>query len=106
MWGSTPLDACVGLDDGVVERPELTIALDVATRSICAAVLRPAGTRSVDAAQLPAQMVVPMPMWPGWSDALALEHSVVPYGRLASVDARLVGAAARPVITPETIGVD
>ncbi|WP_191892067.1 hypothetical protein [Streptomyces griseoaurantiacus] len=45
MMDSTVLDAFVVLDDGVVERPELTIALDVATRSICAAVLRPKGTR-------------------------------------------------------------
>lgn len=82
------------------------IALDVATRTICAAVLRAKGTRSVDAAQLLAQMMVPAPMRPGWAEALAMEHSVAPYERLLSVDARLEGAAARPVITPQTIVVD
>lgn len=106
MMDSTVLDAFVVLDDGVVERPELTIALDVATRTICAAVLRAKGTRSVDAAQLLAQMMVPAPMRPGWAEALAMEHSVVPYERLLSRDARLEGAAARPVITPQTIVVD
>ncbi|MEV4441860.1 transposase [Streptomyces sp. NPDC049577] len=106
MMDSTVLDAFVVLDDGVVERPELTIALDVATRSICAAVLRPKGTRSVDAALLLAQMMVPAPMRPTWPEALAMEASVVPYERLLSVDARLEGAAARPVITPQTIVVD
>ncbi|MGW8954737.1 Mu transposase C-terminal domain-containing protein [Streptomyces sp. NPDC055709] len=106
MMDSTVLDAFVVLDDGVVERPELTIALDVATRSICAAVLRAKGTRSADAAQLLAQMMVPAPMRPGWAEALAMEHSVVPYERLLSRDARLEGAAARPVITPQTIVVD
>ncbi|WP_333779068.1 Mu transposase C-terminal domain-containing protein [Streptomyces sp. IBSBF 3136] len=106
MLDSTVLDAFVVLDDGVVERPELTIALDVATRTICAAVLRAKGTRSVDAAQLLAQMVVPAPMRPGWVEALAMEHSVVPYERLLSVDARLEGAAARPVIIPQTVVVD
>ncbi|GCD32299.1 transposase [Streptomyces chrestomyceticus JCM 4735] len=106
MMDSTVLDAFVVLDDGVVERPELTIALDVATRTICAAVLRAKGTRSVDAALLLAQMMVPAPMRPGWAEALAMEHSVVPYERLLSVDARLEGAAARPVITPQTIVVD
>ncbi|MZE52470.1 DDE-type integrase/transposase/recombinase [Streptomyces sp. SID5770] len=106
MMDSTVLDAFVVLDDGVVERPELTIALDVATRTICAAVLRAKGTRSVDAALLLAQMMVPAPMRPGWAEALAMEHSVVPYERLLSVDARLEGAAARPVITPKTIVVD
>lgn len=106
MLDSTVLDAFVVLDDGVVERPELTIALDVATRTICAAVLRAKGTRSVDAAQLLAQMMVPAPMRPGWVEALAMEHSVVPYERLLSVDARLEGAAARPVIIPQTVVVD
>jgi hypothetical protein len=106
MMDSTVLDAFVVLDDGVVERPELTIALDVATRTICAAVLRAKGTRSVDAAQLLAQMMVPAPIRPGWAEALAMEHSVVPYERLLSRDARLEGAAARPVITPQTIVVD
>ncbi|GAA0690734.1 DDE-type integrase/transposase/recombinase [Streptomyces malaysiensis subsp. malaysiensis] len=106
MIDSTVLDAFVVLNDGVVERPELTIALDVATRTICAAVLRAKGTRSVDAAQLLAQMMVPAPMRPSWAEALAMEHSVVPYERLMSVDARLDGAAARPVITPQTIVVD
>ncbi|MEU3735310.1 hypothetical protein AB0E81_38930 [Streptomyces sp. NPDC033538] len=43
MMDSTVLDAFVVLDDGVVERPELTIALDVATRTVCAAVLRAKG---------------------------------------------------------------
>jgi hypothetical protein len=106
MMDSTVLDAFVVLDDGVAERPELTIALDVATRSICAAVLRPKGTRSVDAAQLLAQMMVPAPMRPAWPEVLAMECSVIPYERLLSVDARLEGAAARPVITPRTVVVD
>ncbi|WP_438319368.1 Mu transposase C-terminal domain-containing protein (plasmid) [Streptomyces sp. HUAS TT3] len=106
MMDSTVLDAFVVLDDGVVERPELTIALDVATRSICAAVLRAKGTRSADAAELLAQMMVPAPLRDSWSEALAMEASVIPYERLLSVDARLKGAAARPVITPQTIVVD
>ncbi|MFI9213979.1 Mu transposase C-terminal domain-containing protein [Streptomyces sp. NPDC053253] len=106
MMDTTVLDAFVVLDDGVVERPELTIALDVATRTICAAVLRAKGTRSADAALLLAQMMVPAPMRPGWAEALAMERSVVPYERLLSMDARLEGAAARPVITPQTIVVD
>jgi hypothetical protein len=106
MMDSTVLDAFVVLEDGVVERPELTIALDVATRSICAAVLRAKGTRSVDAAELLAQMMVPAPMRPAWPQALAAEHSVIPYERLISVDDRLQGAAARPVIVPQTVVVD
>ncbi|CAM5590592.1 Transposase OS=Kitasatospora aureofaciens OX=1894 GN=GCM10010502_73930 PE=4 SV=1 [Kitasatospora aureofaciens] len=106
MLDSTPLDVMVVLADGVVGRAELTIALDVATRSVCAAVLRPMGTRAADAAVLLAQMATPMRMRPGWEKALALERSVVPYERLVSLDARLEGVAARPVIVPETVVVD
>ncbi|CAL9672622.1 transposase [Streptomyces sp. enrichment culture] len=106
MLDSTPLDVLAVLDDGVTGRLELSIALDVATRSICAAVLRPVGTTSVDAAMLLAQMVVPTAMRPGWDKALSMQRSVIPYERLVALDARLEQAAARPVIMPETVIVD
>ena len=48
---STPLDVLVLLDDGVPGRVELTGMIDVATRTVTAAVLRPS-TRSVDASVL------------------------------------------------------
>ncbi|MEW2252740.1 Mu transposase C-terminal domain-containing protein [Streptomyces sp. NPDC006975] len=103
---TTPLDVMVVLDDGVTGRTELTIGVDVATRTICAAVLRPAGTKAVDASLLLAKMLVPEPMRPGWSDALALSATLIPHDRLLDVDARLEHAAAKPVIVPETIGID
>ncbi|MFE9776428.1 hypothetical protein ACFYOV_33195 [Streptomyces sp. NPDC005931] len=106
MLDSTPLDVLAVLDDGVTGRLELCIALDVATRSICAAVVRPVGTTSVDAAMLLAQMVVPTAMRPGWDAALSKQRSVIPYERLIALDARLEQAAARPVIMPETVIVD
>jgi hypothetical protein len=56
---STPVDVLVLLDNGIPVRADLTIAVDVATRTICAAVLRPAGARGVDAALLLARMLVP-----------------------------------------------
>ena len=58
------------LESGVLARADLTIAVDVATRTICAAVLRPVGTKAVDAALLLARMLVPEPMRPGWAAAL------------------------------------
>ncbi|MGW4651510.1 transposase [Kitasatospora sp. NPDC004289] len=106
MLDTTRLDVMVVFDQGVVGRPELTIALDVATRSILAAVLRPAATKAVDAALLLAEMAVPHPMRPGWPKVLELSHAAVPYQRLLTLDARLEGAAARPVIVPETVVVD
>ena len=45
---STPLDVRVVLDNGLVDRVELTWIIDLATRTIPAAVLRPA-TKAVDA---------------------------------------------------------
>src|SRR5450756_2081082 len=59
---STPLDVMAVLDDGVLGRPELTAVVDVATRTIAAAVLRPEGTKAIDASLLLARMLVPQPM--------------------------------------------
>ena len=87
-------------------RADLTIAVDVATRTICAAVLRPVGTKAVDAALLLARMLVPEPMRPGWSAALRMSASRLPHARLLDIDARMELAAARPVIVPDTIVID
>jgi putative transposase len=103
---STPLDIMVVLDSGVVGRPELTMVVDVATRTIAAAVLRPAGTKAVDASLLLARMLVPEPMRPGWSTALRMSASRLPHARLVDVDTRLELAAAKPVIVPDTIVID
>jgi hypothetical protein len=63
---STPLDVLVMLDDGVPGWVELTGLIDVATRTVPAAVLRPS-TRSVDASVLLARALTPGPMRPGRS---------------------------------------
>ena len=102
---STPLDVRVVLDDGMVDRAELTVMVDVATRTIPAAVLRPT-TKAVDAALLLARALTPEPMRPGWPDALRMSRSVLPHQRLVGIDQRLAHAAARPVIVPETIVCD
>ncbi|MFJ7046836.1 Mu transposase C-terminal domain-containing protein [Streptomyces sp. NPDC101112] len=103
---TTRLDIMAVLEDGTLGRPELTIAADVATRSILAAVLRPHSTKAVDAALLLAEMAVPHPARPTWPAALHLSHAEVPFERMLSLDERLEDAAARPVIVPETIIVD
>jgi putative transposase len=99
---STPLDVRVLLDNGLVDRVELTGVVDLATRTISAAVLRPT-TKAVDAALLLARTMTPEPMRPGWADALRMARSVLPHRSLISLDERLEHAAARPVIVPETI---
>lgn len=103
---STPIDVMVLLETGIPVRADLTIAVDVATRTVCAAVLRPVGTKAVDAALLLARMLVPEPMRPGWSGALRMSASRLPHARLVDVDARMELAAAKPVIVPDTIVID
>ena len=102
---STPLDVLVLLDDGVPGRVELTGMIDVTTRVVPAAVLRPT-TKAADASVLLARALTPEPARPGWPEALKMAHSVLPYERLLNIDARLEHAAARPVIVPDTIVID
>ncbi len=102
---STPLDVLVRLDDGVEGRVELTAMIDVATRTVTAAVLQPSA-KSADASVLLARTVTPEPMRPGWARALAMSASALPHRRLSDIDARMEAAAARPVIIPDTIVVD
>jgi transposase InsO family protein len=102
---STPLDVRVVLDDGTADRAELTMMVDVATRTIAAAVLRPS-TKAVDASLLLARALTPEPLRPGWPDALRMSRSVLPHERLVAIDERLAHAAARPVIVPETVVCD
>ncbi|QCB97633.1 transposase [Arthrobacter sp. PAMC25564] len=102
---SPPLDIAVELDDGVIGRVELTAMVDIATRSIPAAVIRPA-TKAVDAALLLARCLTPEPMRPGWAKAASMAASALPYRSMKSIDERLAGAAAKPVIVPETIVCD
>lgn len=102
---STPLDVRVVLDNGMTDRAELTWIIDIATRTIPAAVLRPS-TKAADAALLLARSMTPEPVRPGWPDALRMSRSVLPHRRLTEIDKRLEYAAARPVIVPETIVCD
>ncbi len=103
---ATPLDVMAVMDDGVIGRAELIAAIDVATRTICAAVLQPAGPKAVDAALLLARIMVPEPVRPGWEGVLRMSASRLPYKRLVQIDRRLELAAAKPVIVPETVVVD
>ncbi|MDX3544698.1 Mu transposase C-terminal domain-containing protein [Streptomyces europaeiscabiei] len=102
---SSPLDVMVIHDDGTVDRCEVTGLVDLATRTLSAVVLRPS-TKAVDAALLLARAMTPEPVRPGWSDALRMSRSVLPYASLLSLDERLDKAAAVPVIVPETVVCD
>ncbi|MFD4998652.1 hypothetical protein [Streptomyces buecherae] len=126
---STALDVKVLGDDGQPTHVELTAAIDVHTRSIIAAVLRPKtpgrrrtrqqtrallssgtsvgrATKAVDASLLLALCMTPASMRPGFDPAASAARSDLPYEELLEVDARIEHAAARPVIMPETIVID
>jgi transposase InsO family protein len=127
---STDLDVWVMGDDGRPARVELTAVIDVATRSIIAAVLRPKqpakrgkkrkgtgweeelprpkgrATKAVDVSILLAQCLVPVPMRPGYDPAVLASASELPYEELVALDPRFAYAAARPVIIPDMIVID
>ncbi|AQY20234.1 hypothetical protein T261_00963 [Streptomyces lydicus] len=87
-------------------RADLTIAVDVATRTICAAVLRPVGTKAVDASLLLARLLVPEPMRPGWPEVLLMAASRMPHRQLLGIDARMGQDAPKPVIVTDTVVID
>jgi hypothetical protein len=99
------LDVMCRYADGVIRRAELTVAVDVATRSIPAGIIAPT-TKAVDAAAVLARMLVPEPMRPAWPESLHHAHSVIPHERLLNIDERFANAAAKPVIIPETVNCD
>lgn len=120
---TTGLDVLALGDDGQIISVELTIAIDVATRSIVGALVVPkryrrnssggAGrwlggraTRSFDTVQVVAQATAPLPVRPGWAPETFMDGSDLPFEDLLAADPRFAGAAARPVIKPETLVVD
>ncbi|MFD3580508.1 Mu transposase C-terminal domain-containing protein [Streptomyces sp. NPDC058644] len=112
-----------GIDEtGRIVSLELTAAIDMVTRSVLAAVVRPKSsgiktgrasrrhggraTKAVDALLLLAEMCTPQPMRPHWSLKAGAEASDLPYAQLVEADERMQGAAARPVIVPDMIIMD
>jgi putative transposase len=92
--------------DGSAGRVDLTAALDIATRTPCAAILRPVATKAVDAAVLLARALTPLPMQPGWDASVAFSRSILPVGMIPGDDELRAGIAAKPVIVPESITID
>ncbi|GAT02584.1 integrase family protein [Mycolicibacterium fortuitum subsp. acetamidolyticum] len=103
---STPMDLMVIYPDGSTGRVDLTLMLDVATRTLCSAILRPVATKSVDAAVLLARALTPLPMQPGWSRSVSFSRSILPPGMIEGDDEIRASVAAKPVIVPESITVD
>ncbi|MGI3224993.1 Mu transposase C-terminal domain-containing protein [Streptomyces sp. GTA36] len=119
---STGLDVIARGDDGRAVSVELTYGIDVLTRSLATGIIVPKrsgrkkgpgsrrrggrGTKSLDAAQLLAQMMAPLPARPGWPAHALAENSDLPYAQMLANDPKMEGAAARPVVRPKTVIVD
>ncbi|SKU05398.1 integrase family protein [Mycobacteroides abscessus subsp. massiliense] len=103
---STPMDLMVIYPDGSTGRVDLTLMLDVATRTLCSAILRPVATKSVDAAVLLARALTPLPMQPGWNRSVSFSRSILPAGMIEGDEEIRASVAAKPVIVPESITVD
>ncbi|WP_405444466.1 Mu transposase C-terminal domain-containing protein [Streptomyces achromogenes] len=119
---TTSLDVLALAETGRAVSVELTAAIDVVSRTILAAVIRPKSsgaktgphsrrhggraTKAVDALLLLAEMCTPQPMRPHWSLKATAKGSDLPYAQLVEADERMEGAAARPVIIPEMIIMD
>lgn len=103
---STPLDLLVLYPDGSTGRVDLTALVDIATRTVCGAILTPIATKAVDAAVLLARSLTPPTVQPGWTDALELARALAPSGAIAPTSIVQADLATRPVIMVETVTVD
>lgn len=104
---STRIDVMLRIDEETVGRPELTILLDVATRSVLAAILRPEGTKSVDLVAVLARALVP------YSRRLEGARETRQLISTAWVDDQLIDQdrferlrLAQPYVFPDTITTD
>lgn len=103
---STPLDVLVRTEDNQVERVNLTLAVDKATRSILGFILVPVATKSVDLSFLLAQCLVPRQLRPGPSKLLTRQVPTLPWAALFEEETLRLYETARPFIVPRRIMVD
>ncbi|MEU2770989.1 TniB family NTP-binding protein [Streptomyces diastaticus] len=107
LMDSTPLDIrawdpATDTTHGV----ELTVALDLATRSLLSWRITPEATKAVDVGLLLIDAMTPEPMRPGWADRLRYQMARIPLPRKLDYHQRLADGAARPVVFPETLIID
>ncbi|RSS46770.1 DDE-type integrase/transposase/recombinase [Streptomyces sp. WAC08241] len=107
LMDSTPLDirAWDPATD-TTHRVELTVALDLATRSLLSWRITPESTNALDVGLLLIDAMTPEPMRPGWGDRLRYDMARIPLPRKLDYHQRLAAGAARPVVFPETLIID
>lgn len=102
---TTPLPVKV-LDDvfGVPISVDLTLGLDAHTHSLVAFRLTPGSDSSVEVAMLLRDVLLPLPMRPGWGPELEWPYPGVPVALVAEFAGHPV--AGRPFFAPETVTSD
>jgi hypothetical protein len=110
---TTQLDVLAIDETGKAVSVELTAAIDVVTRSILAAIIRPksSGTKTAPNSRRHAGRATKavdalLPRGAGGPAGARAEGSGLPYAQLVQADERMRGAAARPVIVPDMIVMD
>ncbi|WP_416063794.1 hypothetical protein [Rhodococcus indonesiensis] len=104
---STPVNVLSLMPDGKVGRPVLTVAVDVATRSILGFSMVPTGASGVEHADLLARILRPRQCRPDAPEWMRLDASeVLPHEQMTAFDQRQRGALAVPYIVPESITTD
>lgn len=103
---STPLDAWALLADGTKSRVDLAVAIDVATRTIGAAILRPQAAKTVDAVEMVNRAMMPLHRVPGWNDTMTIARAYLPSGALSSPARFDECAARRPLLDIRGVFVD
>lgn len=104
---STPINVMALLSDGKAGRVHLTVAMDVATRSILAFDIVPVGASGVEHADLLGRMLRPRACRPDAPDYMRLDRAAdLPAAAMLTADDRQAGAVAVPYIVPETITTD
>ncbi len=103
---STPVNVLALMPDGKPARAHLTVALDVATRSILGFDIVPVGATGVEHADLLARILRPRKSRPGTTNMNLSDAGDLPYQAMQACDDRQSDAIAVPYIVPETITTD
>ncbi|WP_166904741.1 hypothetical protein [Mycobacterium sp. DL440] len=103
---STSLDAWALLADGTSARIDLAVVIDVATRTIAAAILRPKAHLSVEATEMVNRAMIPLLQLPGWLDTMSIARHYLPRGSISPEEELRKLAAARPILDIRGVFVD
>lgn len=103
---STPMDILVLTPSGKVERPTLTIMLDVATRSLLASTIRLEATKGIDHVLLLAQALTPAANRPDSTAYRRMIQDTTPQAVFLDAGERSALEMTRPFIYPRRIMMD